>query len=167
LFHILQFIAGHTKTEALVAKTARLSGLDGQAKMSKSLGNAIYLSETEDSLHKKVMSMYTDPKHLRVEDPGQIEGNTVFEYLDAFGSDQATISELKAHYQRGGLGDVKVKKYLFEELNQFLTPIRERRSELAKNPDYIWQVLHEGTEKVRKIAANTMQEVRIAMKLDY
>ncbi|HLB94250.1 MAG TPA: tryptophan--tRNA ligase [Candidatus Babeliales bacterium] len=157
------------EVQALVPKagSARLSGIDGQNKMSKSLGNAIFLSDDVDSLRQKIMRMYTDPLHLKVTDPGNLEGNTVFEYLDIFGQNQAEISELKAHYQRGGLGDVKVKQYLFEQLNQFLEPIRNRRLELAKDPAQVWQILKTGTEQVREIAANTMQEVRAAMHLDY
>lgn len=157
------------EAQALVPKagSARLSGTDGQHKMSKTLGNAIFLSDDIDSLRKKVMSMYTDPLHLKVTDPGNLEGNTVFEYLDLFGTNPAEINELKAHYQRGGLGDVKVKQYLFEQLNQFLEPIRTRRLALAQDPAHVWQILKTGTDQAREIAANTMQEVRAAMHLDY
>ena len=157
------------EAQALVPKagSARLSGTDGQNKMSKTLGNAIFLSDDVDTLRKKVMSMYTDPLHVKITDPGNLEGNTVFEYLDIFGTNQVEIAELKAHYQRGGLGDVKVKQYLFEQLNQFLEPIRTRRLELAQDPAQVWKILKTGTDQVREIAANTMQEVRAAMHLDY
>jgi len=153
--------------KALVPKTARLAGIDGKAKMSKSLGNAIYLSDSIDDLSKKVMQMYTDPNHLRVEDPGKIDGNMVFAYLDVFDKDLDKVAELKAHYQRGGLGDVKIKKYLIEVLDQTLRPIRERRLELAKDMDYIKQVALTGTQKVQQIAEQTMREVKQVMHLDY
>lgn len=152
---------------AEVPKFARLPGVDGQAKMSKSLNNAIYLGDEEDVLRKKVKQMYTDPNHLRVEDPGQVEGNPVFIYLDAFGKDTQKIESLKEHYQRGGLGDSKVKDYLFEELNVFLTPIRKRRKELAENKDQIMQMLMEGSEKAFIAAENTLKEVKEVMCLDY
>lgn len=155
---------------------ARLPGLDGNAKMSKSLGNCIYLSDSEEELKKKVMSMYTDPNHIKVEDPGCVEGNTVFTYLDALCHDEHfskylpeyhNLDELKAHYQRGGLGDVKIKKFLFNVLNEELAPIRERRIELAKDMDYIDKVLKEGTEKARLVARENMKKFRKAMKIDY
>ena len=154
----------------------RLPGLDGNAKMSKSLGNCIYLSDTEEELRKKVMSMYTDPDHIRVEDPGKIEGNTVFTYLDALCEDRHftkylpeyhNLDELKKHYQQGGLGDVKIKKFLFNILNEILTPIRERRIELSKNMDYIDEVLKEGTEKARLVAKENMQKFKKAMRINY
>lgn len=145
----------------------RIPGLDGNAKMSKSLGNAIYLSDDEDTLWAKVKSMYTDPTHIRVEDPGHIEGNMVFEYLDIFDEDKAMVADLKAQYQAGGLGDMKIKKYLFEVLNKQLTPIRERRLELAKDPEAVMQILAEGSEKARAAAESTMQEVRQAMGINY
>ncbi|MFC6617049.1 tryptophan--tRNA ligase [Deinococcus radiophilus] len=146
---------------------ARLPGIDGQAKMSKSLGNAIYLGDSADDLQKKVRAMYTDPGHLRVEDPGQVEGNTVFTYLDAFDPDTEHVAELKAHYQRGGLGDVKVKKYLLEVLDAELSPIRERRAELSQNMDEVERIVQAGTEKGREAAAQTMDAARKAMRLDY
>lgn len=155
------------EAKILLTKVPRLPGTDGKAKMSKSLGNAIFLSDSEDVLLKKVMSMYTDPNHIRVEDPGKIEGNTVFTYLDVFDTDKAKVEELKVHYQRGGLGDVKVKKYLFEVLNNFLKPIREKRTEFAKDPSYVMQILKEGTEKTLEVAEQTMSEVKKAMQLDY
>ena len=149
-------------------KSQRLPGITGNdTKMSKSLGNGIYLADDEDTLRAKIRQMYTDPGHLRVEDPGTIEGNTVFTYLDVFGTDTAHIAELKEHYQRGGLGDVKVKGYLFEVLNAELAPIRERRAALAKDPGAVFEMLREGTEKANEVADATLREVRAAMKIDY
>ncbi|KKP35799.1 MAG: Tryptophanyl-tRNA synthetase [candidate division TM6 bacterium GW2011_GWF2_32_72] len=154
--------------KALLPKIGgRLPGIDGQAKMSKSLGNAIYLSDPEDVLLQKVMKMYTDPNHLRVDDPGQIEGNVVFSYLDIFDGDKEKVEELKAHYQKGGLGDVKLKKYLFEVLNNFLKPIREKRKELEKNPQEVMKIVLDGTEKAREVAKEVYSKVRKAMCLDY
>jgi tryptophanyl-tRNA synthetase len=153
--------------KAEIPRFARLPGIDGQAKMSKSLGNTIFLGEEEDTLKKKIKSMYTDPNHLRVEDPGQVEGNPVFIYLDAFGSDLAKIQQLKEHYQRGGLGDSVVKNYLFEVLNDFLTPIRQKRRELAKDKAEILKILLKGSEKAHQAAEKTLQEVKKAMFLDY
>lgn len=155
------------EAKALVSKVGRLAGLDGKAKMSKSLGNAIYLSDDVETLKKKVMSMYTDPGHLRVEDPGQIEGNMVFEYLDVFDTNKEKVAELKHQYRQGGLGDVKLKMYLFEVLNNLLTPIRLKRAELAKNKDAVMQILLQGTQQVRLVAQKTMDEVRQAMHLNY
>jgi len=154
----------------------RLPGIDGKAKMSKSLGNCIYLSEEADDIRKKVMSMFTDPDHLRIEDPGKIEGNTVFTYLDAFSkpehferylNEYANLDELKAHYQRGGLGDVKVKKFLNNVLQEELEPIRNRRKELQKDIPYVYEVLKKGSEHAREVAAQTLAEVRAAMKINY
>lgn len=154
----------------------RLPGIDGKAKMSKSLGNCIYLSEEADDIKKKVMSMFTDPNHLRVEDSGSLEGNTVFIYLDAFCRDEhferylpeyANLDELKAHYQRGGLGDVKVKKFLNNVLQEELEPIRNRRKELQKDIPYVFEVLRKGSEEAEKVAAQTLDEVRSAMKINY
>lgn len=154
----------------------RLPGTDGKAKMSKSLGNCIYLSEEPDEIKEKVMSMFTDPNHLRVEDPGSLEGNTVFTYLDAFCKDEhfqrylpdyANLDELKAHYQRGGLGDVKVKKFLNNVLQEALEPIRNRRKELQKDIPYIYEVLKKGSEAAEKVAAQTLNEVRNSMKINY
>src|SRR5262249_51488749 len=116
---------------------------------------------------KKVMSMYTDPNHIRVEDPGQVEGNTVFCYLDVFDPDGVKVQELKEHYRRGGLGDVKIKRYLIDVLNNFLDPIRKRRIEFSKNRDFVTEVLKAGTEKVEAVASHTMHEVRQAIKIDY
>ena len=153
--------------KAVVPEVARLPGIDGKAKMSKSLNNAIYLSDTADEVAKKVKGMYTDPGHLRVEDPGKVEGNPVFTYLDAFASDQAKVEEMKAHYQRGGLGDSVVKKYLLEVLQAFLDPIRARRAEFAKEPDAIWTLLLEGTNVANQVADQTLSEVKAAMGIDY
>ncbi|WP_099975269.1 tryptophan--tRNA ligase [Lactobacillus terrae] len=145
----------------------RLPGIDGNAKMSKSLGNCIYLSDSEEEVTKKVMSMYTDPNHIRVEDPGQIEGNTVFTYLDAFGTDTEKIAELKAQYQAGGLGDVKVKRYLNEVLQEVLTPIRERREEYAKDIPAVYEILKQGSQRANNVANQTLQEVRDAIGINY
>lgn len=155
------------EAKALIPKEGRLPGIDGKAKMSKSLGNCIYLSDSADSLAKKVKSMYTDPGHLRVEDPGKVEGNPVFTYLDAFDADKKAVEELKAHYQRGGLGDMVVKKRLLEILETFLAPIRKRREELAKDPAAVMKILLHGTERARKATSATLNDVRRAMCLDY
>ena len=154
----------------------RLPGTDGKAKMSKSLGNCIYLADQPDDIRTKVMGMFTDPNHLQVSDPGQTEGNPVFMYLDAFCTDghfarylpdYANLGELKAHYERGGLGDVKVKKFLNNVLQETLEPIRTRREELAKDPAYVMEVLRQGTEAARAAAADTLARVKHAMQIDY
>ena len=154
----------------------RLPGTDGKAKMSKSLGNCIYLSDTEADVKKKVMSMYTDPNHIQVSDPGQIEGNTVFTYLDAFCKadafekylpDYKNLDELKDHYKRGGLGDGKVKKFLNSVLQEELAPIRARRKEYEANIPYVYQILKEGSEKAERVAADTLAGVKRAMKINY
>lgn len=145
----------------------RLVGIDGKGKMSKSLNNGIYLSDSADEIQKKVMSMFTDPNHIRVEDPGQVEGNVVFTYLDVFADDQKKVQELKDHYERGGLGDVKIKRYLNDILQAKLKPIRERREEFAANPDYVMNMLKEGSEKAEKVAAQTLKEVKDAMGINY
>lgn len=145
----------------------RLPGLDGNAKMSKSLGNAIYLSDDAATLEKKVMSMYTDPLHLKVSDPGHIEGNTVFTYLDAFDDDVEKVAELKAQYQAGGLGDVKIKRYLNEVLQAKFEPIRQRRAEFEKNPDAVYKMLEAGSQKANAVAEQTLKEVRDAMGINY
>ena len=145
----------------------RIPGLDGNAKMSKSLGNAIYLSDDEKTLQKKVMSMYTDPTHIHVEDPGHIEGNVVFTYLDIFYPDKEHVQELKDQYQAGGLGDVKIKRYLFEVLNNELKPIRERREEFAKDIPAVYDMLKQGCADANEVANQTLAEVRHAMGLDY
>ena len=154
----------------------RLPGIDGKAKMSKSLGNCIYLSETADEMAKKVKVMYTDPTHLSVNDPGHVEGNTVFTYLDAFCRDEhfglyfpdyANLDEMKAHYMRGGLGDVKCKKFLEKVLNETLEPIRARRLEFQKDIPAIYDMLRRGCEDARAVAADTLADVRRAMKINY
>ena len=147
----------------------RLPGLDGNAKMSKSLNNGIYLADDMDTLKKKVMGMYTDPNHIRVEDPGKIEGNMVFHYLDVFGrpEDQVEIATMKEHYQRGGLGDVKTKRYLLEILERELGPIRERRIEFAKDMGQVYDMLKKGSEKARQKASQTLSEVKSAMGINY
>ena len=146
----------------------RLPGINGMnAKMSKSLNNGIYLADSFEEMRAKVMKMYTDPDHIRVEDPGKIEGNVVFAYLDVFAEDKEKVAEMKAHYQKGGLGDVTVKKYLVEEMDKVLKPIRERREELAKNPEAIYEILQKGSEKAEKVAAQTLKELKQAMKIDY
>lgn len=155
------------EAKALISKVSRLPGIDGKAKMSKSLGNAIYLSDSADLVTKKVKGMYTDPNHLRVEDPGQVEGNPVFTYLDAFDRDPTALEEMKAHYKRGGLGDSVVKKRLLDQLQAELDPIRERRSEFAKDPGTVMQILFTGTERAKVVAERTKEEVRQAMGIDY
>ena len=154
----------------------RLPGTDGKAKMSKSLCNCIYLSDSADEIKKKVMGMYTDPDHLRVEDPGKVEGNMVFTYLDAFSRpehfpkylpDYPSLEELKAHYRRGGLGDVKVKKFLIAVLNETLEPIRERRKQYEGRIEEVYEILRKGSEHARATAAQTLGEVRHAMRIDY
>jgi tryptophanyl-tRNA synthetase len=155
------------EVEALVPKIARLPGTDGKTKMSKSLGNAIFLSDPADVVTKKIMGMYTDPNHIRATDPGKVEGNPVFEYLDAFDSDTKAVEELKQHYLRGGLGDVVVKKRLLEVLQSFLEPIRTRRAQLAHDKAAVMKLLKEGTEQTRIVAAQTMDRVKEAMHLNY
>ena len=154
----------------------RLPGTDGKAKMSKSLGNCIYLSDSADDVRKKVMSMYTDPTHIQVSDPGHVEGNTVFTYLDAFSRpehferylpDYANLGELKAHYERGGLGDVKVKKFLNNILQEELEPIRAKRKEFEKDIPEIYRILKEGSDVAREMAAQTLSEVKSAMRINY
>ncbi|MEE1988204.1 tryptophan--tRNA ligase [Limosilactobacillus reuteri] len=145
----------------------RIPGLDGNAKMSKSLGNAIYLSDDADTVQKKVMSMYTDPTHIKVSDPGHVEGNTVFTYLDIFDPDKEQVAKLKEQYQAGGLGDVKIKRYLNEVLEAELSPIRKRREEYAANLDYVDQVLKEGSARANKVANQTLKEVRDAIGINY
>lgn len=147
----------------------RLPGLDGNAKMSKSLNNGIFLADDMDTVKKKVMSMYTDPNHIKVEEPGQIEGNMVFHYLDVLGrdEDQKEITAMKEHYQKGGLGDVKTKRYLLDILERELSPIRERRLEYAKDMGQVYQMLQKGSEKAQAVAASTLDEVKSAMGLNY
>lgn len=158
------------------AACLRLPGTDGKAKMSKSLGNCIYLAESAKEVEKKVKSMYTDPTHLRIEDPGHIEGNTVFTYLDAFCKPEhfaeywpeyQNLDEVKAHYQHGGLGDMKVKKFLNKILQEELEPIRQRRAEFEKDIPAVYEMLRKGCEEARAVAAETLSEVRRAMKINY
>lgn len=149
------------------SNAGRLPGTDGKAKMSKSIGNCIYLSDDADTIKKKVMSMYTDPDHIRVEDPGKIEGNTVFTYLDVFAKDKDVVEEMKEHYKLGGLGDMKVKKYLNEVMQAELEPIRNRRLEFEKDIDAIYDMLKNGSDKARAVAANTLKEVRSAIGIEY
>ena len=154
----------------------RLPGIDGKAKMSKSLNNCIYLSDSEDEVKKKIMSMFTDPNHLRVEDPGCVEGNPVFIYLDAFCRDEhfekfwpeyKNLDEVKAHYMRGGLGDVKVKRFLNNVVQSELEPIRARRKEYEKNIPEVYRILQEGSIRAEKVAAQTLADVKAAMKINY
>jgi len=151
---------------ALVSTIARLPGTDGQSKMGKSLANAIFLSDSVDVVAQKVMGMYTDPKHVRADDPGTVEGNPVFSYLDAFDPDAASVEDLKRRYRVGGLGDVTVKRHLIEVLESFLAPIRSRREELRRAPEQIIRILREGTERGRAVAHETLRDVRHAMHLD-
>lgn len=145
----------------------RIPGLDGNAKMSKSLNNAIYLADDADTIQKKVMSMYTDPNHIHVEDPGQVEGNTVFTYLDIFADDKQKVAELKEQYRHGGLGDVKIKRYLNEVLQAELAPIRERREQFEKDPQAVYDILKAGSDKANKVANQTLDEVRDAIGINY
>ena len=153
--------------QAVTSAVARLPGVDGKAKMGKSLGNAIFLSDSADEVSKKVKGMYTDPGHLKVEDPGKVEGNPVFTYLDAFGKDQLKIDEYKEHYQKGGLGDSTVKKYLLDVLQAFLDPIRTRRAQFAKDPKQVMDLIFRGTDVAIGVAQNTLEEVRSAMGINY
>ena len=175
------YIYGDTLVEPEIllpdnAACLRLPGTDGKAKMSKSLGNCIYLSDTADEVEKKIRSMYTDPGHLRVSDPGKVEGNTVFTYLDAFSRpehfarylpDYADLDELKAHYRRGGLGDVKVKRFLSRIMQEVLEPIRQRRKVFEQDIPLVYDMLRQGCEQARETAAQTLGDVRRAMKIDY
>ena len=181
IVHKFNSVYGETLVEPEIllpdnAACLRLPGTDGKAKMSKSLGNCIYLSDSAEDVRKKVMTMYTDPNHLRVEDPGQVEGNTVFTYLDAFSTpehfekylpDYASLDELKAHYRRGGLGDVKVKKFLIAVLNEILDPIRERRHYFEQRIEEVYRMLEEGSAVARATAAETLNDVRNAMRINY
>lgn len=153
--------------KALLSSVSRLPGTDGNGKMSKSLGNVISLRDSADEVRQKVKAMYTDPKHLRVDDPGTVEGNPVFAYLDAFDSDKDGLQKMKDHYRRGGLGDVIVKRRLLEVLLAELDPIRTRREEFSLDPAQVMRILKEGTEAAREVAAQTLTEVRKAMHIDY
>ena len=181
IVHKFNTVYGETLTEPEIilpdnAACLRLPGIDGKAKMSKSLGNCIYLSDEPEEIKKKIMSMFTDPNHLRVQDPGKVEGNPVFIYLDAFCRPEhfqeflpeySCMDELKAHYQRGGLGDVKVKKFLNNVVQAELAPIRERRKAWEQRIPEVYEILKKGSEEARKAAAKTMQDVRHAMQIDY
>lgn len=181
IVHKFNAVYGETLTEPNILlpdnrACLRLPGTDGKAKMSKSLGNCIYLSDTEEDVRKKVMSMFTDPDHIRVQDPGKLEGNTVFTYLDAFSKTQhfaqylpeyANLDELKAHYKRGGLGDVKVKKFLNSVMQEELAPIRARRAEYEKKIDQVYEILKSGSETAKQTAAKTLDKVKHAMRIDY
>ncbi len=181
IVHKFNSVYGETLTEPEIllpdnAACLRLPGTDGKAKMSKSLGNCIYLSDTEEDVRKKIMSMFTDQNHLRVEDPGEVEGNPVFIYLDAFSRQEhferylpeyRNLDELKAHYKRGGLGDVRVKKFLNSVLQEELAPVRERRKELEKDIPAVYDILKEGTMAAKKVAEQTLAEVKAAMKINY
>ena len=145
----------------------RLVGIDGKGKMSKSLNNGIYLSDSADDVQKKVMKMYTDPGHIRVEDPGKVEGNVVFTYLDIFDPDKEKVAELKAQYQAGGLGDVKIKRYLIDVLDEALSPIRARRAEYENDRGYVLDMMKQGSEKAERVAAATLDEVKEAMGINY
>ena len=181
IVHKFNTVYGETLTEPEIilpdnAACLRLPGIDGKAKMSKSLGNCIYLSDEPEEIKKKIMSMFTDPNHLRVQDPGKVEGNPVFIYLDAFCRPEhfqeflpeySCLDELKAHYQRGGLGDVKVKKFLNNVVQAELAPIRERRKAWEQRIPEVYEILKKGSEEARKAAAKTMQDVRHVMQIDY
>ena len=181
IVHKFNSIYGQTLVEPDIllpenAACLRLPGTDGKAKMSKSLGNCIYLSDTAEEVKKKVMSMYTDPDHLRVEDPGKVEGNTVFTYLDAFSRPEhfekylpeyPSLDALKEHYRKGGLGDVKVKRLLIAVLNEILEPVRERRAYFEQNIGEVYAMLERGSARARAAAAQTLKEVRHAMRIDY
>ena len=167
------------EAEALLPESEnerRLVGIDGNAKMSKSLGNCIYLKDSEEEVKKKVFSMYTDPNHIRIEDPGKVEKNVVFTYLDVFVKEDSfekylpeykNLDELKEHYMRGGLGDMKIKRFLNDVLQEELRPIREKREELEKNPEYVYKVLEEGTKRAREVAGKTLKSVKEAIGINY
>jgi len=156
-----------SEVTAYIPKVGRLTGIDGKAKMSKSLGNAIFLSDSDDVVAEKVMKMYTDPDHIHVNDPGKVEGNVVFTYLDVFDNNAEEVADLKMRYQRGGLGDVILKRRLIDVLNNFLEPIRIKRAHFAKNKTEVMDIVLQGTAQVQEVAAHTMDEVRRVMHLDY
>lgn len=155
------------EAKALISKNPRLPGIDGKAKMSKSLNNAIFLSDSSDIVAKKVKKMYTDPGHIYINDPGKVEGNTVFAYLDIFDKDKKEVESLKEHYIRGGLADTVLKNRLIDILNNFLDPIRTKRKELEKNPEYVFNILKLGTEITRELSEKTLKEVKKAIKINY
>ncbi len=153
--------------KALISKFPRLPGIEGKSKMSKSLGNAIYLSDSAIVVAKKVMAMYTDPKHIHIENPGKVEGNVVFTYLDAFDPDTKAVETFKRRYRAGGLGDVVIKTRLINVLEKFLRPIREQRAKFEKKPKEVMKILNQGTEKAKIITSKTLKEIKKAMQLDY
>jgi tryptophanyl-tRNA synthetase len=155
------------EAEAILSRVGRLPGIDGKTKMSKSLGNTIPLSADPDEIHRAVERMYTDPGHVRVSDPGKVEGNVVFTYLDAFEEDTLLVDELKTHYRRGGLGDRDLKQMLEARLQEMLAPIRTCRHQLGQDPGQIIDIVREGTEVARQVAASTLAEVRRALGLNY
>ena len=155
------------RIKPLVSVNGRMPGLDGKAKMSKSLNNAIFLSDSTKEIEQKVMQMYTDPKHIHLSDPGKVEGNVVFMYLDVFDTNQSELTELKKQYKKGGLGDVVLKKRLAAILNEKFTPIREKREELARNPKHVMDILNQGTKLARQTAKETLDDVRTHMKINY
>ena len=181
IVHKFNAVYGETLTEPQIMlpdnkACLRLPGIDGKAKMSKSLGNCIYLSDEAEEIKTKVMSMFTDPNHLRVQDPGEVDGNPVFIYLDAFSRPEhfteflpeySGLDELKGHYKRGGLGDVKVKKFLNSVMQTELAPIRKRRKMWEKRLPEVYEILKAGTEAAKEVAAGTLQDVRHAMQIDY
>lgn len=166
-FNRLYGVEVFPEVKAYIPKVGRLPGTDGKAKMSKSLDNAIFLADTVDEIKAKVMKMYTDPNHIHVNDPGQVEGNVVFMYLDIFDTDINAVTELKEHYRRGGLGDVVLKRRLIDVLNGLVEPIRTRREYFAQDMGAVMNIALAGSEHVRQVAARTMDEVRKAMRLDY
>lgn len=155
------------RCKPIISENSRMPGIDGKAKMSKSLGNAIFLSDSPKEIEQKVMQMYTDPNHIHLNDPGEVKGNVVFTYLDTFDPNSGEVAELKKQYKKGGLGDVALKKRLVGVLNEVLTPIRERREVLVRNPKHVMDILEQGTRDARKEAQKTLSEVHMHMKIDY
>lgn len=162
-------VYGHTfeTVDAVLSETPRLIGIDGNNKASKSLGNAIFFDNSYEEIEKKVMSMYTDPSHIRIDDPGKIKDNVVFTYLDIFDQDKDDLEKIKYHYQKGGVGDLVIKKRLIRILEDLIKPIRDRRRELANNPEFVLKILEEGTKRARQIAQETMREVKKAIQINY
>lgn len=155
------------RIKPLVGNTPRLIGVDGNSKMGKSLNNAIYLSDSKKEIEKKVMGMYTDPNHIHVEDPGNVKDNVVFKYLDIFDKEKEEVDQLKKQYEKGGLGDIVIKRRLIDVLENTISPIREKREELAKNPEKVMKILEDGTREARKFAQKTMKEVKEKIKINY
>jgi tryptophanyl-tRNA synthetase len=166
-FNRIYKCAVFSECKALVPTGGLIPGIDGASKMSKSLGNAVYLSDDEKAVAQKIKMMFTDPKHLRVEDPGTVEGNVVFSYLDAFDPDIARVEEMKAHYRRGGLGDGVVKQRLRDVLEEMLKPIRARRAEFAADRGEVMRMLKAGTERAREVVCQTLREAKSAMGINY